>query len=402
MTTAWEHKVIKRLIDSEYHFLSDYDRWLHGVFSQIPIGGGEHVIHTFHLAAAQRLSAILAKHSVESFTMGQAHGDEDCKVVRARHQRKLADLPTIKFTTGADFTPQDAVKVLQNRAIVLAGDVENDIVSAVKETLLQHLTGNLTRAQAEQQIAGLLKTNMSRASLIVTTETTYAYNHGRLMSYRDNGVDYVQFRAVIDGRTCQVCASRNGLIAPIDAIGADVPPVHGRCRCVLSPVFSSIQPQLLTSQAMDWSNVAPLPKGWAPEGTTGASGKVFDSTKRPDANALINYDRAVIDRNKVTGYTLNKSHSVGGHKALLIEWLLGYDESKSDDFIRFLRRQLPYFAAKEKSSNTYGTMYEVVMFVPDLNGRPVKLVTAWIIDSGVDPRFKRTGNPRFISAYIKN
>lgn len=397
----WERKVTEHLMDSEYYFLSDYDRWLHAAFSQIPIGGDEHTIHAFHLTVGQRLSSILAKHSIASFTSGQAHGDEDCKAVLNAHRRKLADLPKIVFTAGKDFTPQDAIKVLQNRAIALAGDVENEATAGIKSVLLKHLTGELTRAQAEQQIADLLKSNMNRASLIVTTETTYAYNHGRLMQYRSNGVDYVQYRAVMDGRTCQICASRNGLVAPIDEIGADTPPVHGRCRCVLSPVFSSLQPQTMTPKALDWSNVAPLPKGWVSDDVPGAAGKILDVAKSINANALVNYDKVIIDRNKITEYTLNKSHPVGGPKALLIDQLLGYDTRRSDEFIQFLRDQLPRFSATEKSSNLFGAKYEVVMKVPDLKGRTVKLVTAWIIDSGADPRFKYTGIPRFVSAYIK-
>lgn len=259
----WERKVYTSLTDAEGYFLADFDRWLRAAFSQIPIGGDEHVIHGFHLTGnGQRLSAILARHSAGAFTMGQAHGDEDCKAVVDAAQKKLANLPTIKFTTGAAFTPHDAIKVLQNRAITLAGDVENTVVTKVKEILLQHLTGT-PRRETEQAIADLLKVNMDRASLIVTTETTYAYNNGRLMQYRQNRVDYVQYRAVMDGRTCQICASRDGLVAPIGDIGGNTPPVHGRCRCVLSPVFGELQPQLLTPERLDWSNVKPLPKGWA-------------------------------------------------------------------------------------------------------------------------------------------
>lgn len=259
--TEWEKKVYKHLTDSEYHFLADYDHWLKMAFANIPIGGNEHVIHTFHLAISHRLSSILAKHSTDTFAMGQAAADEDCESILAVHKRKLANFPTIKFTTGKDFTPQDAIKVLQERAIQLAGDVENGIVSEFKTVLLKHLTG-LSRRDTEKEIADLLEENMSRASLIVTTETTYAYNRGRLIQYGANNVDYVEFSAVMDGRTCAICASRNGLIAPINEIGGNTPPVHGRCRCVLSPVFGSLQSQKLTPQALDWSKVTPLPKSW--------------------------------------------------------------------------------------------------------------------------------------------
>jgi SPP1 gp7 family putative phage head morphogenesis protein len=258
---AWENAVNEHLHTSEYHFLSDFDRWLRTAFATIPVGGDEHVIHNFHLAVGQRLSSILFRHSTDSFTSGQAHGAEDCKTVLHDHKHKLADLPTVLFAAGKDFTPQDAIKVLKERSIVLAGDVENSITSAIKEILLQHLTGT-PRPQTEKSIADLLQSNMNRASLIVTTETTYAYNRGRLFSYQDYGADYVQFRAVMDARTCPICSSRNGLVAPIGDIGSNTPPVHGRCRCVLSPVFGELQPGLLTPKALDWSNIAPLPKGW--------------------------------------------------------------------------------------------------------------------------------------------
>jgi len=263
--TEWERQVTKHLMDSEYHFLAEYDKWLHSAFAHIPIGGDEHVIHAFNVSPHQRLSSILFRHSSDSLASGQAHGQSDAEAVRHTHTKRLADLPSIDIhqaAQGDDFLPVDAIKVLQARAIQLAGDVESDITSAIKEILLKHLVG-VSTPETHKEIAAILDQNMKRASLIVTTETTYAYNRGRLLSYRDNQVDYVMFRAVMDGRTCGICSSRNGLIAPIGDIGGDVPPVHGRCRCVLSPIYSSLQPELLTPKALDWSNVAPLPKGWA-------------------------------------------------------------------------------------------------------------------------------------------
>lgn len=262
--TEWEKQVAKHLTDSEYHFLSDYDKWLHAAFAQIPIGGNEHVIHSFALSPGRRLSTILFKHSSDAFTFGQAHGQSDCEIILRDTKKKLANLPFINLkqaTSGNDFVPLDAIKVLQARAITLAGNVESDATTAVKEILLRHLVGQ-SRDETVQQIAKVLKSNMTRASMIVTTESTYAYNRGRLMSYRDNGADYVQFRAVMDARTCGICSSRDELIMPLKDIGDNTPPVHARCRCVLSPVYSAYQPELLTPQALDWSKVAPLPKGW--------------------------------------------------------------------------------------------------------------------------------------------
>lgn len=260
----WERGVTKFLNETERRFLKEYDRWIHSVFAHIPWGADEHTIHNFILPTVQRLSNILFKNVHEVFTSGQAHGSADCKDVLKKYKRKFASIPGISMEQalkGDEFVPYDAIQALKKRSIVLAGDVETDITKGIKQILLNHLTG-LARKDAEAQIANLLEKNMNRASLIVTTETTYAYNRGRLFSYKEFGADYVQYSAIMDQRTCAICSSRHGKIMKLTEIGENTPPVHGRCRCVLSPVYSDVQSNLLTDNALDWSNVKSLPKGW--------------------------------------------------------------------------------------------------------------------------------------------
>jgi SPP1 gp7 family putative phage head morphogenesis protein len=122
----------------------------------------------------------------------------------------------------------------------------------------------MSRKDAEKAIAELLCVNMNRAELIVTTETTYAYNRGRLSSFHQNDVDYVRFSAVMDARTSPQCRSRHGLIMAMDdpRLPSNTPPLHGRCRSILTPIYSAYQPELITKESLDWSDVKPLPKGW--------------------------------------------------------------------------------------------------------------------------------------------
>nr|WP_236588124.1 minor capsid protein [Tumebacillus amylolyticus] len=176
---------------------------------------------------------------------------------------KLADLPTIDFGTGEDFTPQQAIAILKDRALTLAGVVEADIVAAVKKLCISYLAGT-PRPKVEEEIAKIRKFNESRASLITTTETTYAYNRARLVSYKENSVDYVQFSAIMDSRTSQVCSSRHGLVMAMDdpRLGQNTPPLHGRCRSVLMPLYSRYEPKEVTPERLDWGGVTALPKGW--------------------------------------------------------------------------------------------------------------------------------------------
>lgn len=147
--------------------------------------------------------------------------------------------------------------------MVLAGEVESDLVTAIKQILLQYLAGS-TPTSTRESIANILDQNKNRASLIVTTETTYAYNRGRLISYRENNVDYVRFSAIMDARTSTICQSRNGLVMAMDDpdLSPNTPPLHGRCRSVLTPIYSRYEPHLITDENTNWSKVVPLPKGW--------------------------------------------------------------------------------------------------------------------------------------------
>ncbi|KEO81045.1 minor capsid protein [Tumebacillus flagellatus] len=257
-------KFVKNYLDgTEKKLLVKYNRWLQVVFASIPFGATEHEIHRWHLPQAGELSRTLRTHAMDVFHVGHAHGNAECQEKRRRMQVKLADLPTLNFGAGEEFSPTDAIKVLNDRALVLAGNVETDIVAAVKKLLLQYLTG-MPRAQVEERIADLRKFNENRASLIVTTETTYAYNRARLVSYRENNVDYVQFSAIMDSRTSEVCRSRHGLVMAMDdpRLGQNTPPLHGRCRSVLMPLYSRYEPKEITPERLDWGDVAALPKGW--------------------------------------------------------------------------------------------------------------------------------------------
>lgn len=121
-----------------------------------------------------------------------------------------------------------------------------------------------SRDETESRIVDLLQDTQERASLITTTESTYAYNRGRLVSFKENDVDYVRFSAIRDGRTSEQCNSRHGLIMRLDdpRLADNTPPLHGRCRSVLDPLYSEYQPEMLTKENQDWSKVVALPKGW--------------------------------------------------------------------------------------------------------------------------------------------
>ncbi|MFB6364481.1 minor capsid protein [Paenibacillus elgii] len=253
-------RFIKKFLDrSEDKLLVRYDAWLKMVFSGIPIGASEVEIHQYHLPQPAMLSQILLQHAASMLDAGQEHADAECAELQRRHGMKLADLPILDV--NREFTPEEALEVLRGRELKLAGEVEADLVTAIKQVLLEYLvTGDMKSTRGS--IANLLDQNQRRAVLIITTETSYAYNRGRLISYRENRVDYVRFSAILDSRTSQICHSRHGLVMAMDdsSLGANTPPLHGRCRSVLTPIYSRYEPDLITNT--DWSKAEPIPKGW--------------------------------------------------------------------------------------------------------------------------------------------
>lgn len=112
--------------------------------------------------------------------------------------------------------PEEAIKALERRSILIAGDVNGSITQSVKAVILEQLN-SLPYKDAEMKISEIIGKNYRRAQLITTTETTYAYNRGRLAAFQANEVDYVRFSAVIDSRTSSQCRSRHGKILSMES-----------------------------------------------------------------------------------------------------------------------------------------------------------------------------------------
>ncbi|HWP96419.1 MAG TPA: minor capsid protein [Syntrophomonadaceae bacterium] len=272
-------RLYKQLDVTEKQVLSRWDRWIHQTFDSIPwreyerlqrIGGPRALAQAPAITTnAGTLARIISNHAVEMLMAGQAHAQllvDDLHRQYRGKGRKLADYPTFDFNYTDDprVIPEKAIKAMEARSVALAGDVDGSMLAGMKKIMSSFLAGT-ARPEAEVALEALLNSTQERASLITTTETTYGYNRGRLVGYRENLVDYVRFSAIRDFRTSQICISRHGLLMAMDdpQLGSNTPPLHGRCRSVLDPVYSAYQPELIVKRNLDWSYAAPLPKGWA-------------------------------------------------------------------------------------------------------------------------------------------
>ena len=74
---------------------------------------------------------------------------------------------------------------------------------------------------------------------MVDTEMVYAERQGLKDAYTDNGVEQYRYIATLDNLTCDKCGELDGKVFDLNkaVVGANYPPMHTYCRCVVIPVF---------------------------------------------------------------------------------------------------------------------------------------------------------------------
>ncbi|NJM56247.1 MAG: minor capsid protein [Synechococcales cyanobacterium RU_4_20] len=170
-----------------------------------------------------------------------------------------------------------AEEVIRQRSAVLAGKFAADQLFTLKQDLLASITPQadgapISRKELLARIEQNLGVSRVRSQMIARTETTIAYNRGRLSSYKRSPlVTHVQFLAISDDRTTPICKSRNGMIISIAdaaAIAKNTPALHVNCRSVISPILSpaviSENRELIEDPSRSIANrvLEPLPPGW--------------------------------------------------------------------------------------------------------------------------------------------
>ena len=134
---------------------------------------------------------------------------------------------------------QDAI---WNRVNTLAGNVADTEWARIQAALVDNVDGDISRSQLQAAITDTLggERFKGRSELIARTELTFAYNAGRVETYRENNVESVRRYCIQDERTCEQCAGLNGMVARLDDMAAVMriqAPSHPRCRCTTGIVL---------------------------------------------------------------------------------------------------------------------------------------------------------------------
>lgn len=119
--------------------------------------------------------------------------------------------------------------------------------SRLAKNLMNTLGTGLMIGTSQQKMANDIGTrfdaNQYELMRLVRTEANYFNNMAELQSYRDEGIDYYRYDAVLDGRTSQWCdpaqGGLGGMIFKVsDAmVGVNYPPLHPHCRSTTYPLY---------------------------------------------------------------------------------------------------------------------------------------------------------------------
>ena len=106
---------------------------------------------------------------------------------------------------------------------------------------------------------------------------------------------------------------------------------------------------------------------------------------------LPNKEKAYVPYNKLTGYLLSTTHTVGRLKAKFFR-AMGFDETSVEQLRQGLLTIAHTSQVKESIVSPYGTKYVIDGLLKTPKGPSVYIRTIWIIETGQD-------RPRFVTAY---
>lgn len=138
--------------------------------------------------------------------------------------------------------PEEALAWYQNYAIYLTMVFEQDILNEVQKLVDELIEQGINVRDMPDILAQsdrLKGWARNRLNTIARTESTKAYNSGRITQYRNSSiVEAVQYSAILDKRTTTLCKGLNGKIMEVNSsnVSLYMPPNHFNCRSVILPV----------------------------------------------------------------------------------------------------------------------------------------------------------------------
>lgn len=111
---------------------------------------------------------------------------------------------------------------------------------SIEKTLTQSIIRGEAPLKTAKRIAKETNVELSSAKRLVLTESAAMSNKASMDSYKELGVDEIEFVSALDGQTCDICGAMDGkhFKTSEGAEGINLPPLHPNCRCTTVPYFN--------------------------------------------------------------------------------------------------------------------------------------------------------------------
>lgn len=194
-------------------------------------------------AVKNTFKLVVARNCWGLWLSGMQHGRD-----HAQQELKMTGRGVAKFALLDDRDPPSKMQnkraqdAIWTRVNTLAGNVADTEWARIQAALVDNVDGEISRSQLQAAIADTLggQRFKGRSESIARTELTFAYNAGRVETYRENNVEAIRRYCINDERTCEQCAGLNGMVARLDDMAAVMriqPPSHTNCRCTTGIVL---------------------------------------------------------------------------------------------------------------------------------------------------------------------
>ena len=130
------------------------------------------------------------------------------------------------------------INALTQRAWTVSLTVSRFTETRARNILAEYVRGDLTTEQAREKVADLLHVTKQRGEMIVETESAWATNAARTEAFKEIGIAEAEFLTSGDPNICPECAALHGTAFKVGTwdYESHMPPIHPRCRCVMSPL----------------------------------------------------------------------------------------------------------------------------------------------------------------------
>mgnify|MGYP001580441305 FL=1 len=160
------------------------------------------------------------------------------------------------------YTPVQAMRWLDQKALWVTGVFDDQLVNSSQQILLNAIKTGESPVVTAQKLADLFMPYINEAveaevvtpnrlGTIVRTNTTEAYNIGRITAAQDPDleglIEGMLYSAILDSRTTEVCQRLDGVVIPMDhpMLNRLAPPNHYNCRSLLVAIPLGVDPATL-------------------------------------------------------------------------------------------------------------------------------------------------------------